>query len=532
MLRCMACMEEYQEGATRCPHCGHPTKAAQPEGSELSEGTILAGRYIVGRTIGTGGFGITYLGYDAALRRKVAIKEYFPTEFANRPQGTAHLSAFTGDAAGYYKRGLASFLDEARRLATFSNQGSIVAVHDSFEANDTAYIVMEYLDGKTLKELLKERGRLSYDEALGIMTPILDALSAVHSAGIIHRDVAPDNILIRKDGSVVLIDFGAARTFAAGVDRSMTVVLKPGYAPAEQYITKGRQGPWTDVYATAATFYRMLTGQAPQDSMQRALSDELIAPSQMGVKLSQYVEAALLAALTVEPEIRTQSVAALRAGLMGNAPTRQGASPSTSAASQAYEARLAEERRLREKAEAQRRKAEAAAQKRKDEERLQGEQQEILEQAARRKRNTNRVAIVSAILVAVVAISAIAVSMDNAAREAEQRAAVAQAEEERRVEEAERQAAAEQAEAERQAAAEQASANPSAGDVVSFGDYSWRVLAVEDGQALLITEDLIGLRRFDDDSNDWATSEIRAWLNGEFLSGFTPNEQQQIAETR
>ncbi|MDR1184201.1 MAG: serine/threonine protein kinase, partial [Coriobacteriales bacterium] len=247
MLRCMECMEEFREGGQFCPYCGYPVASGPSEGSALPEGSILSGRYIVGRVLGIGGFGITYLGYDGALGRKVAVKEYFPSDFAKRAHKSTQLSVFSGDAAAYFKRGLASFLDEARRLAVFARQGNIVAVYDTFEANNTAYIVMEYLQGKTLKELLKEKGRFTFAEAMSVISPVLDALVAVHGAGIIHRDVAPDNIFIRTDGSVVLIDFGAARAFAEDANKSMTVVLKPGYAPTEQYLSRGSQGPWTDV---------------------------------------------------------------------------------------------------------------------------------------------------------------------------------------------------------------------------------------------------------------------------------------------
>ncbi|MDR1185684.1 MAG: DUF6273 domain-containing protein [Coriobacteriales bacterium] len=313
-------MEEFEEGARFCHHCGHPAVAGPLEGSALSEGSILAGRYIVGRVLGTGGFGITYLGHDGALGRKVAVKEYFPSDFAKRAHESTRLSVFSGDAAGYFKRGLASFLDEARRLAAFARQGNIVAVHDTLEANNTAYIVMEYLEGRTLKEWLKEKGRLGFTEAMSVITPVLDALVTVHGAGIIHRDVAPDNIFIRADDSVVLIDFGAARAFAKDVNRSMTVVLKPGYAPTEQYLSKGSQGPWTDVYATAATLYRMLTGVVPEESIQRALRDSLVPPSGLGVAIPPTAEAALMAALAVKPEQRIWDVTTFKAGLSGGPP--------------------------------------------------------------------------------------------------------------------------------------------------------------------------------------------------------------------
>jgi serine/threonine protein kinase len=472
-------MEEFREGARSCPHCGHPVVAGPLEGSALPEGSILAGRYIIGRVLGTGGFGITYLGYDGALGRKVAIKEYLPSDFAARPLGSSRLSVFSGDAATYFKRGLASFLDEARRLATFAREGNIVAVHDTLEANNTAYIVMEYLEGRTLKELLREKGKLNFSEAMSIITPVLDALSAVHGAGIIHRDVAPDNIFIRTDGSVTLIDFGAARAFAQNANRSMTVVLKPGYAPIEQYLSKGSQGPWTDVYATAATLYRMLTGTVPEESIQRSRKDGLTLPSRLGVNLPPAAEAALMTALAVEPEQRTRDIATLKAGLSGRSPqaTRQ-TSPSAAAATGDTPAAASP----------------APAITPDDAPTATPAATSTVAPADRKKSKALPVALVG-VVVAIIAVAALFIALQFFG------------------------------------------SGTSVGQRVEFGTWrgkpiTWRVLAIEGGRALVISEAILEDRPYNEqgDNITWETCSLRQYLNGEFLqTTFSADEQSHIA---
>jgi len=322
-------MEEYDERALpegerkTCPHCGFDQDAKAQEAYQLPPGTVLEGKYIVGRVLGAGGFGVTYIGYDASLERTVAIKEYMPGDFATRVVGECALTVFPGDPAEQFAAGLKSFIEEARRLAALSDDPGIVSVYDSFAANSTGYIVMEYLKGRTVKEALKADGAFSCEAALSIVYPVLDALESVHAADLVHRDIAPDNIFICADGSVRLIDFGASRYATTLHSKSLSVILKPGYAPEEQYRSKGVQGPFTDVYATAATLYKMLTGQTPEDAMDRAIEDGLKPPSKLGAELPKHVENAIMNALNVHAADRYQTAAAFKEALASEGTERE-----------------------------------------------------------------------------------------------------------------------------------------------------------------------------------------------------------------
>lgn len=274
MIRCMACMEEYQEGISKCPFCQH-IEDSNSDNCNLSPRSILKGRYTIGICLGSGGFGITYVAWDSLLERKVAIKEYLPSEIATRVLGTARITAHSETASEKFKRGMDSFLAESQKLMKFVGEEGIVSVYDCFKENGTAYIVMEYLDGETLQDKIEKSKKLKYDEVLPIIISVLKALDIVHCDGIIHRDIAPDNIFICNDSRVVLIDFGAARYVTTEHSRSLATILKLGYAPPEQYSTNGNQGAWTDVYATAATLYHAVTGRIPQQSFDREDGDVL-----------------------------------------------------------------------------------------------------------------------------------------------------------------------------------------------------------------------------------------------------------------
>lgn len=309
MKRCMGCMKEYEDGITVCPHCGYIQGTPAKEAYHLSPETILNGRYLVGRVLGFGGFGITYIAWDLQLEKKVAIKEYMPSDFATRAPGEVHVSVYSGNAGDLFICGMKGFIDESKRLAVFSHEEGIVHIFDSFLENCTAYIVMEYLEGKTLKQLLLERGgKIPYQEAINYLLPVLRSLDVVHQAGIIHRDIAPDNIFITNDGKVKLIDFGASRYFTLSQSRSLSVILKQGYAPPEQYNSHGKQGPWTDIYAVCAVLYRAVTGIVPEDSMERCVDDKLQPLSKLGIVLPQGIENALMNGLNTQPENRIQSV--------------------------------------------------------------------------------------------------------------------------------------------------------------------------------------------------------------------------------
>lgn len=317
MKRCLGCMETYSDELNICPHCGYVENSMPEEAIHMIPGTILHGQYIIGRVVGYGGFGVTYIAWDTVLEKRVAIKEYLPSEFSTRMPGKPQLTVFNGDKAQQFNDGLKKFLDEARRLAKFQDEQGIVKIYDCFEENGTAYIIMEYLEGVTLGEFLKENGTLPEKVAIQMMMPIMKSLRTVHQAGIIHRDIAPDNIMISTDSQIKLIDFGAARYATTSHSRSLTVIIKPGYSPEEQYRSRGDQGPHTDVYAVGAVLYKMITGKTPPDAMERRAyfengkKDMLDPPSKYCKTISKNVENAILNAMNVRIEDRTPDMPTL-----------------------------------------------------------------------------------------------------------------------------------------------------------------------------------------------------------------------------
>lgn len=308
-MRCGNCFHSF-EGGGICPACGYNNKREKSGSNCLEQGFCLAGKYIIGRVLGIGGFGITYLAYDMLLSQTVAIKEYLPNEFSTRVPTQAKVTIYTGDKEEQFLAGQKRFVDEAKKLAKFQHQSQIVSIFDCFDENNTSYIVMEYLRGKTAQELLKEKGKIDPDEAVAIGLSVLEALETVHQAGILHRDISPDNIFLTDEGKVKLIDFGAARYATTSHSKSLSVIIKQGYAPIEQYRSRGEQGPWTDVYGVAATLYKLITGKTPEDSIERAVKDELLPPSKMGVKISKSLENAIMNGLNVPIEGRPKSAKA------------------------------------------------------------------------------------------------------------------------------------------------------------------------------------------------------------------------------
>ncbi len=306
----------------------------------LPEGAVLAGQYIVEKVLGQGGFGITYKATDHKTGAKVAVKEFFPDAMATRT-GQTTVVPFTGERGESYAYGKACFLQEAETLAQFIGNENIVRIHSYFEENGTAYFVMDFIEGTSFDEYLKQRGgKVSFEEAAKILIPVMDALGAVHSKGIVHRDVTPDNIYITKEGVVKLLDFGAARYSLGDKSRSLDVVLKHGFAPKEQYARRGKQGSFTDVYSLGATFYFALTGKRPPDSIERMDEDDLVPPSALGVQLSRAAEDAILLALSVQPADRFQSMAAFKNAMLnvvqGEASQPQSVPESASAVAQTF----------------------------------------------------------------------------------------------------------------------------------------------------------------------------------------------------
>ena len=307
MVRCMGCMTPFDGDYQVCPHCGYVIGTRPKEAYHLVPGTQLHRKYTVGRVIGYGGFGVTYIGYDDLMQRKVAIKEYLPGEFSTRAAGTAAVTVFSGDKEEQFISGVTKFSEEAKRLAKMEHVPGVVKIYDTFTENNTSYIIMEYLDGENLKQRLEREGKIEPEEAVQIMIPILQALTEVHAVGMLHRDISPDNIFLTSSGEVKLLDFGAARFATTTHSRSLSVVVKQGFAPEEQYRSRGDQGTWTDVYACGATLYKMITGITPEDAMERREKDELVPPSKLGIKIDKNLETAIMNAMNIRIQDRTQT---------------------------------------------------------------------------------------------------------------------------------------------------------------------------------------------------------------------------------
>ena len=310
-MKCNHCMKELADGAKFCPYCGKPPAEENPP-HHLPIGAGLNNRYIVGNSIGEGGFGITYIGYDTNLDMPVAIKEFYPAGYANRNQTLSNAVTLNYTNQGeYFKNGKENFLREAKNIAKFSSEDGIVDVRDYFTENETAYIVMEYLDGEPLNRYLDKHGKLSAAEAFELFLPLMRSLEKIHSAGIIHRDITPDNIMMLKNGNIKLMDFGSARYFSSVEQKTMSIMLKPGYAPYEQYSVKGNQGPWTDVYGLCATMYKCITGITPPDSLDRCQEDTLQKPSAVGAAITPALENVLMYGLAIYHDNRCQSMGEL-----------------------------------------------------------------------------------------------------------------------------------------------------------------------------------------------------------------------------
>ena len=306
---CIYCMKEKKENEAVCPHCGHTAADYKGNGYELPPFTVLNGRYLLGRMIGAGGFGITYIAMDLVLERRVAVKEFFMRDAMYRTQAAAVTVSTINEAQDeMYRTSKAKFEKEAKILAHLNNMPGIVQVHDFFQENGTAYIAMEYLGGKTLGEYVKEKGgRLSVEETKQILFPIMDSLGKIHKEGILHRDISPDNIKFSEDGVLKLFDFGGAKLEKQdGV--SKVAYMKPGYTPLEQYSVNGNQGPWTDVYAFGATMYYCICGTRPPEAPDRMSEDKLVLPEKCGVKISKKEESALMKALELSYNTRYQTM--------------------------------------------------------------------------------------------------------------------------------------------------------------------------------------------------------------------------------
>jgi len=305
---CFHCMKEIGPDDSFCPHCRRETAFPAPE-HHLLPGTVLLGKILIGTALGEGGFGITYIALDLENKRKIALKEYYPSGYVNRLNTSSQTVTcnHSEDRAEFFASGKKRFMSEARILSMFSREAGIVSVYDFFEANNTAYIAMEYLEGMDLKEYIKTHGTMSFENAVNMLLPLMYTLSGVHEKGLIHRDISPDNIRLVL-GGVKLLDFGAARDISHESNKSLSVMLKPGYAPEEQYRTHGIQGPWTDIYALCATIYKCITGITPIECIERMIEDDLKKPSELGVVISERCEEALMKGLSVRAKDRYRTI--------------------------------------------------------------------------------------------------------------------------------------------------------------------------------------------------------------------------------
>lgn len=322
---CMGCMEELERPGRPCPHCGFDVTRYQRPQNSLPLYEILNGKYLIGRVLGIGGFGITYIAWDFYQGKRVCVKEYFPREIAVRnPRGRTYseqisVSIYCGmesytqhvdKVKAAYMKGLTAYIQEAENLSRYYMMPGIVSIRDFFYGNRTAYIVMEYIDGIDMKKYAKFRGgRLMPEEVFTLLRDVLKALHSVHQDNIIHRDISPDNIMLTRKMKAILIDFGAARDYADS--KSAPILLKHGYAPVEQYKKDARQGPWTDVYSMCASIYYLLTGIRIQPSRERQQHDTLQKLQAMGVPISEEQDLAIWKGLRIQPEQRYSSIAEL-----------------------------------------------------------------------------------------------------------------------------------------------------------------------------------------------------------------------------
>lgn len=312
-MNCFSVKGQYEV----CPYCGYAEGTPPRQPHYLTPGTVLGDHFIVGTSIGVGGFGITYRAYDATLGVIVAVKEFYPVGLVNRSPGERRVGLLSGDKEKQYQEQISRFLMEAQSIAQFGKAKDIVNVYDFFEDNNTAYIIMEYIDGVLLKDYLEKQGRMDVQTALAIIEPIVEAVKKIHAQGIIHRDISPDNIFIAGDDAVKVFDFGAARLNDSKEGMAAEKVIKVGYSAPEQYRDASDQGYYTDIYSIGAILYQMVTGEKPVESTEREFRDEMPSPRELGVDIDNNLDRAIMEALAVQPELRIQGIGQLDEAIHG-----------------------------------------------------------------------------------------------------------------------------------------------------------------------------------------------------------------------
>ncbi len=309
MRFCMGCMNQIADNILTCPHCGYNERTAEQQSYYMKPGSILSGKYIVGRSISYADFTVKYIGLNAETNQKVFINEYLPSDFSTRSDGDTEVTIYSGDALEQFSKGLQKYLKDGFSLLKAGNCQGILNVQEVIEENDTGYIITEYFEGDTLKNLMEEGKRFNVDNTVKMIKEVLVGLSKVHLNQVVHLDISPASVFITADGHAKLMDFASARYVTSVNSKSLAVILKQGYAAEEQYRSGGVKGPWTDVYGIAAVMYKMLTNTTPQESIDRALEDVLEDVSRKNSKVPENIENALMNALNVQKEKRTPSAA-------------------------------------------------------------------------------------------------------------------------------------------------------------------------------------------------------------------------------
>ncbi len=324
-------MCELEPEMWTCPHCGFSEGNSPQPGYALRRNTVLEGRYLVGNVLGQGGFGITYMGWDSRLDIKVAIKEYYPMGKVFRNHSSSN--EIQWDSACFneqrqWEEGKEDFLKEARRAAQLGAVPGIVKVQDCFPENETMYIVMNYAEGRTLKSYLMEKGTMEYSQCIRMMEPLFEGLDMIHQQGIIHRDIKPDNIMVQPDGSLLILDLGAAVDIKTDQGRTSLLVATPGFGAPEQYIGSAQIGSWTDVYAVCATIYYCITGKVPPDAMERLMkkTEEITFEGMPQKALSAAAVQTLRQGMEPDREDRIRDMGQLRKMLRKTVPKSEGPS--------------------------------------------------------------------------------------------------------------------------------------------------------------------------------------------------------------